>query len=54
MEEFVALDNVSTEDILPNVNFQLFMQFTIHEKWQLKAIFQIALILFFGNRNDYD
>ena len=30
MEEFVSLDSVSTEDIFPNENFQLFPQFFQH------------------------
>ena len=31
MEEFVTLDNVSTEDIFPNVSFQLFPLFCFSE-----------------------
>ena len=43
-----------TEIFSGNVNFQLFLQFSIDEKLQLKVISQNALFLFFGNCNDYD
>ena len=47
MEESVTLDSVSTEDIFPNVNSQLFLQFTINEKLHLKAISFSNSTLFF-------
>ena len=43
MEELVTLENVTTGNVI-----------TINEKLQLKAVFQIALFLYFGNCNDYD